>query len=378
MREPCRVCGVCVLGGQCRWLFSTCGRLRLAVVLSHVLGCELYRDGRSEFLCCKCVFLLERVVQSDVTIGSLKETHAAQLQRLCSERDGLCALITHKYHQNNLQGSISSAQPKHHGQEHGQLQENEARSGLEFDKKTAKRGSNQHSTLAPQQQSQTQNQLKRQRNETTRLLDLRQKQQQRQQGRRLSSEAHQATRRGGPGTGQLRRCVSLEPLSGASTERSSSFGRSLSARKSRDVGFKAAPMLGAGAPSQSREYLNLVHRRSTLTSRSVSLQSLTEEHQDYGLLKASSRRPTRPRQRSSTVSLETSSQVSDLLQLLRSAKARPLPQIIGSRIPVLTQLSSLFGHAHICGARSVKVERALRELEEEFNDEYLPLKQEVH
>ncbi len=101
MRDPCRVCGVCVQGGQCRWLFSACGRLRLAVILSHVLGLELQRDGRSEFLCGKCVFLLERIVQCDVAIGQLQETHAAQLQRMQNERDGLKAQITNKYRQHN-------------------------------------------------------------------------------------------------------------------------------------------------------------------------------------------------------------------------------------------------------------------------------------
>lgn len=89
-------------GSQCRWLFSACGRLRLAVILSHVLESEVRRDGRSEFLCGKCVFLLERVVHYDVAIGQLQDMHAAQLQKLKNERDRLKLHIANKYEQHNL------------------------------------------------------------------------------------------------------------------------------------------------------------------------------------------------------------------------------------------------------------------------------------
>ncbi|XP_036444699.1 uncharacterized protein LOC118820450 [Colossoma macropomum] len=381
MRDPCRVCGVCVPGGQCRWLFSTCGRLRLAVVLSHVLGSDLHRDGRGEFLCGKCVFLLERVVQCDVAIGNLQDAYAAQLQKLHSERDGLRGLIAHKYQQNNPQEPTCSGQKNQNQHEHSQFKKDETRPGQEYDNQPAQLGSHQHCVQAPQQQRHQQNQLKRQRNKTRLIVELPQKeqpkQQQRLQGRRRSSGVHNATSRGSPETGQLRRCVSLEPLSGVTAERSSSscFGSSLAPRKGREAGLKAGPRLGTGVQLRSREYSDLIHKRATLTSRSVSLQSLTQERPDYAPLTP---RQTRPRRGSSSAALETTSLLSDFLQLLRSARARPLPLTVGSRIPVLSQPSCVFGLAQMGMARRLKAERALRELEEEFNDEYLPLKQEVH
>ncbi|XP_017540970.1 CDK5 regulatory subunit-associated protein 2 isoform X3 [Pygocentrus nattereri] len=381
MREPCRVCGVCVPGGgQCRWLFSTCGRLRLAVVLSHVLGCDLHRDGRGEFLCGKCVFLLERVVQCDVAIGNLQDAHAAQLQKLHNERDGLRVLIAHKYQQNNPQEPTCSGQKNQNQQEPSQFRKDETRPGQEYDKQPAQLGSYQHCVQTQLQQRHQQNQLKRQRNKTRLIMELPQKeqpkQQQKLQGRRRSSGVHNATSRGSLETGQLRRCVSLEPLSGVTAERSSSssFGSSLATRKGREAGLKAGPMLGTGVQSRNREYSDLIHKRATLSSRSVSLQSLTQERPDCTPFTL---RQTRSRRGSSSATLETSSLLSDFLQLLRRARARPLPLTVGSKIPVLSQPSCVFGLAQMGMARRVKAERALRELEEEYNDEYMPLKQEV-
>lgn len=358
MREPCRVCGGCIPGGQCRWLFGKCGRLQLAVVLSHLLGFDLHRDGRGEFLCGKCVFLLDRVVQCDVAISNLQDAHAARLQRLHSERDGLSTLIMQKYQRNNPQGPQRNQQEK-----------DNTRPGRESDYQPAWRVSHQHSVQVPQQQK---CQLKRHRNETKCHLEMLQKEQakQRLQGRRLSSGTQQANRRG---NGHMRRCVSLEPLSGATSDRSSSFGRSLVTRKGREAGVKAGGTQGTGIQSRSREYSDLIQRKSTLTSRSVSLQSLTLEHPEYTSLTA----PPQRRQGSSSAALEISSLVSDLLQMLHCVRARPLPPAVGSRIPVLSQPRRVFGPDRVGGAARAKMERALRELEEEFNDEYLPLKQEV-
>ncbi|XP_007256630.3 CDK5 regulatory subunit-associated protein 2 isoform X1 [Astyanax mexicanus] len=388
MREPCRVCGTCVLGGQCRWLFSACGRLRLAVVLSHVLGCDLHRDGRGEFLCGKCVFLLERVVQCDVAIGNLLEAHATQLQRLHNEKDGLSTLILHKYRQNNpLEAIRSKTEKSKNQQDLGQVNENDFRKGQEQENQSAQHGSHQRSRQAPQQQQkrlQNQSQSKNKRIETKRLAEPFQKMQPRFQDRRLSSgPQHQSTRRGSPGCGQMRRCVSLEPLcSGLAGERSSSYsGRSLLPRRSREAGFKSGGMLGSGVQSRSQEYSEIIHKRTTLTSRSVSLQSLTLEHSDHTPLTAPPHRQSssrsRPRQGSSSAALETSSLVYDFLQLLRSARVRPLPPHTGSRIPVLTQPNGVYTSTQMGGARRAKMEKALKELEEGFRDEYLPLKQEV-
>lgn len=177
-------------GSQCRWMFSACGRVRLAVILSHVLESEVRRDGHSEFLCGKCVFLLERVVQFDVAIGQLQDAHAAQLQRLQNERDRLKMHIANKYEQHNL--------PKPDG---GGLQKS-------F-KKNAKIGTNlpspnQLRCIRRSEQSSVQPQPDQA------AVDDKCKTPGRSQGVKTSGDVRQRTF-----PGHLRRCVSLEPLSRA-------------------------------------------------------------------------------------------------------------------------------------------------------------------
>lgn len=101
MRDPCRICGVRVVGSQCRWIFSSAAKRKLQVILSHVLGWEVTRDGRGEFLCGKCVFQLEKVVQCDVDIGQLQDEHNSQIQKLQKEKDHLIQCIVHIYKKNN-------------------------------------------------------------------------------------------------------------------------------------------------------------------------------------------------------------------------------------------------------------------------------------
>ncbi|KAI4905002.1 hypothetical protein NFI96_016457 [Prochilodus magdalenae] len=305
----------------------------------------------------------EKEKQCDVAIGNLQDAHAAEIQKLHNERDRLNMLIAHKYQQNNPQ------EPTCPGQQN--LQE----------RSPFKKGETRPAQISQQQKHQ-QTQLKRQRNKTRALVEWPQKekepkQQQLLHSRRLSTGVHHGTRRGSPGTGQLRRCVSLEPLSRVSAECSaSSFGSGFASRKSQEVS-KAGRVLGTGVRARSREYSDLVYRKATLTSRSVSLQSLKPEHPDYVQVTTPACRQTHPRQGSSSAALETTSLLSDFLQLLRSTRARPLPLTLGSRIPVLSQPSDVFGLAQVGRARRAKAEKALRELEKEFNDEYLPLKQEV-
>ncbi|XP_028830443.1 CDK5 regulatory subunit-associated protein 2 isoform X2 [Denticeps clupeoides] len=115
MRDPCRVCGTCLQGSQCRWLFGVCGRKRLAVALAGALGaCELRRDGHSEFLCGRCVFLLERVVQCDTAVSQLQESHAVQVHALLNERDDICLRIRRKYLRSNGPDEV-----KHRPQQQG-------------------------------------------------------------------------------------------------------------------------------------------------------------------------------------------------------------------------------------------------------------------
>lgn len=101
MRDPCRICGLRVVGSQCRWIFSSSAKRKLHVILSHVLGWEVTRDGGGEFLCGKCVFQLEKVVQYDVDLSQLQEEHASQIQKLQAEKDHLIQCIVHTYSKNN-------------------------------------------------------------------------------------------------------------------------------------------------------------------------------------------------------------------------------------------------------------------------------------
>ncbi|XP_016404095.1 myomegalin-like isoform X3 [Sinocyclocheilus rhinocerous] len=345
MRDPCRVCGVCVQGGQCRWLFSACGRLRLAVILSHVLGLELQRDGRSEFLCGKCVFLLERIVQCDVAIGQLQETHAAQLQRMQNERDVLKAQITNKYRQHN-QHKIGGNVPL----------KQEVQTGASLNTPKQLQYIRRPPPVQPKQQQ-------------TRIASI--------QDTLGRSQGLVSVNSGGDGQqekfkGRLRRCVSLEPLS--KTDRSQRSKLHSSSRQS----SKTTGVPVTRPRSLSRDYLDVINKKSALISRSTSLQSVALEHYDHALISASPLRQTRPLRGSTPTTVETPSLVCDILQLLKSVQGvRPVPQCNSSKIPVLKNPSYIHGNAHSGVSWKLKLERSLREMEEDFNDEYTPVKQEV-
>lgn len=348
MRDPCRVCGVCVQGGQCRWLFSACGHLRLAVILSHVLGVELQRDGRSEFLCGKCVFLLECVVRCDVAIEQLQETHAAQLQRLQKERDGLKTQITNKYRQHNPTKRGGNTSPKPLKQE--------VQTGA--------------SSRSPKQLQCFQRPQPVQRQART---DGVQDGLRRSQG--LVTVGMVSDGRQEKFKDRLRRCVSLEPLSRIGTDRSLRSKLNSCSRQSSDTRSRTAGGLLARPRSLSRDYLDVVHKKSALISRSTSLQSVAQEQYDHTLTSTSTFRQTRPLKNSTSRTVETTTVVFDILQLLKSVqRVQPIPRCNGSKIPVLYTR----GNAHRGVSWNSRVESSLREMEEEFNDDYRPLKQEVH
>ncbi|XP_052443753.1 myomegalin isoform X2 [Carassius gibelio] len=345
MRDPCRVCGVCVQGGQCRWLFSACGRLRLAVILSHVLGLELQRDGHSEFLCGKCVFLLERIVQCDVAIGQLQETHAAQLQRMQNDRDGLKAQITNKYRQHN-QHKISGNVPL----------KQEVQTGTSLNTSKQLQCIRRAQPVQPKQQQ-------------TRIASVQDK-----LGR---SQGLVSVNSDGEGQqekfkGRLRRCVSLEPLS--KTDRSQRSKLLSSSHKN----LKTTGVPVTRPRSLSRDYLDVVNKKSALISRSTSLQSVALEQYDHAHISASPLRQTRPLRGSTPTTVETTSLVCDILQLLKSVQGvRPVPRCNSSKIPVLKYPSYIHGNTHSGVSWKLKLERSLREMEEDFNDEYIPVKQEM-
>ncbi|XP_041095603.1 uncharacterized protein LOC121307488 [Polyodon spathula] len=101
MKGPCRICGGKFRGNQCRWIFSSSGKRNLQVILSYVLGVAISRDGKGEFICSKCVFMLENVVNYDVIIGRLQGVCSLKAQKLLTEKHNLAQCINHMYNQNN-------------------------------------------------------------------------------------------------------------------------------------------------------------------------------------------------------------------------------------------------------------------------------------
>uniref|UniRef100_A0A8C7NDN2 CDK5 regulatory subunit-associated protein 2/Myomegalin coiled coil domain-containing protein n=1 Tax=Oncorhynchus mykiss TaxID=8022 RepID=A0A8C7NDN2_ONCMY len=352
MKDPCRVCKLRLIGSQCRWIFNPSGKRQLQVILSHVLGRQVDRDPdgqASEFLCGKCVFTLERIVQCDVQIGRLQEEHAAQVQRLQQERENLKQCVAHVYGRHNPLperpdvGEVSTIMtPLWRSSEGG----------------------------SPDECG----------------------------GDQFTSEGQ---RKEDGGDVRVRRSVSMDLLGGPV----GASGRSSSAHKRVQSGGDPCPEKNSGLRSRSMMYQDLVYRKCTLSSpssrfRSASLQSLNPDHphqtEPLGPL---SQRPCREskisvRECSPSVGHTTTrnqrghspaqAPISDLLQLLRSIPRRPIPGTPGSRIPVLRRKPRVGqplppGCSITPGARRRRREaewKSLQDLTEEFNDGYIPLRAE--
>ncbi|XP_038590366.1 uncharacterized protein LOC119914906 [Micropterus salmoides] len=350
MRDPCRICGVRAVGSQCRWIFSSSEKRKLQVILSHVLGRELTRDGRGEFLCGKCVFQLEKVVQCDVTISQLQDEHSSQIQKLQAEKDQLIQCIVHMYKKNNPILDKSDL---------------ESTSG-----KTLLRASGGGS---PDDEPVCQ----------------------------LASEGQQI-RESGNMENRMKRCVSLDQIvskgsfSGRSGLRSSRLGSAAGL----DCSMKSFGLRGTRNRSQSM-YLDLVHRKGILPrpgfkGRSTSLQSLNRDFssdtppdslpklklreakvfvarhgavddpggkfQARALLRRSSSEP---------------SVISDLIQLLRCISKQQVSAPAGSHIPILKRLN-IGLHNPRAKRRHREAEwKSLQDLTEEFDDEYTPVNVKV-
>ncbi|KAM9324478.1 LOW QUALITY PROTEIN: myomegalin-like [Gastrophryne carolinensis] len=108
MKNICRICGRELCGNQRRWIFHTAAKLNLQVVLCHVLGKEILRDGQSEFACSKCAFMLERFFRFDTVIARIEALSIERLQRLISEKDRLKHCLTSLYRKNNNEESEES------------------------------------------------------------------------------------------------------------------------------------------------------------------------------------------------------------------------------------------------------------------------------
>ncbi|CAH2329379.1 Hypothetical predicted protein [Pelobates cultripes] len=103
MKEICRICGRELCGNQRRWIFHTASKLNLQVVLSHVLGKEVSRDGKAEFSCSKCAFMLERIYRFDTVIARIEALSIERLQKLILEKDRLKHCLACLYKKNNIE-----------------------------------------------------------------------------------------------------------------------------------------------------------------------------------------------------------------------------------------------------------------------------------
>lgn len=338
MRDPCRICGVRVVGSQCRWIFSSAAKRKLQVILSHVLGWEVTRDGRGEFLCGKCVFQLEKVVQCDVDIGQLQDEHNSQIQKLQKEKDHLIQCIVHIYKKNNPSLGKSD--------------------GESVSWKTPLRSSGVGS---PDDEAVCQ----------------------------LASEGQQFREsRSGHVENRMKRCVSLDQIAikGAYRGRSGSM--------------KSFGLRGARHCSQSM-YLDLVQRKGMLPrpgfkGRSTSLQSLNRDLssdtppdpppkpkvREPKLFVARHGAADDPRGMIQARALlrRSSSQpsvISDLIQLLRCISKQHVSAPAGSHIPVLKRLNPGPLNPRSMHRYRKAEWKSLHDLTEEFDDEYTPVRVKV-
>ncbi|XP_037131629.1 myomegalin isoform X7 [Syngnathus acus] len=110
MKDICRICGRDLYGNQRRWIFHPATKLNLQVLLSHALGQELARDGRGEFACSKCAFMLDRMYRFDTVIARVEALSIERLQRLLQEKHRLRQCIGGLYRKtNSLESTTTSA-----------------------------------------------------------------------------------------------------------------------------------------------------------------------------------------------------------------------------------------------------------------------------
>ncbi|XP_041790654.1 myomegalin isoform X2 [Chelmon rostratus] len=103
MKEVCRICARELCGNQRRWIFHPAAKVNLQVLLSHALGHELARDGRGEFACSKCAFMLDRMYRFDTVIARVEALSLERLHKLLLEKDRLRQCIGGLYRKNNAE-----------------------------------------------------------------------------------------------------------------------------------------------------------------------------------------------------------------------------------------------------------------------------------
>ncbi|XP_067273868.1 myomegalin isoform X2 [Pseudorasbora parva] len=105
MKDVCRICARELYGNQRRWIFHPTAKLSLQVLLSYALGREMTRDGRGEFACSKCTFMLDRMYRFDTVIARVEALSLERMQKLLLEKDRLRQLIGGLYRKNNADDS---------------------------------------------------------------------------------------------------------------------------------------------------------------------------------------------------------------------------------------------------------------------------------
>ncbi|KAJ3598439.1 hypothetical protein NHX12_001949 [Muraenolepis orangiensis] len=357
MKDLCRVCGVHLVGSQRRWIFSATGQRRLQVILSHVLGCGVTRgDGRGEFLCGKCVFQFEKVVHCDIAIDRLQDEHSTRVQKLQVEKDHLIQCLVHVYSKNNVsrakgEGDNSRSKIPVRSFGCGSPVDN-----VDYDEVVGQLPS--------------------------------------------KSQSHRNAEMGQM-KNPMRRCASLDRLGGKAATPARFGLRRLSTRLGSGLILEGSSggLKAARHHSQSM-YLDMVSHKGTMPSPgfkgcSMSLQSV---NQDFASGTFSDHQPKRHLRESKAFSARESitdgskgkaqartllcrctvqpSLISDLIQLLRCISRRQVLHTPDSRIPVLQRphtghmLPNLLRTKH----RSREAQwKSLRDLTEEFNDEYTPV-----
>ncbi|XP_073789571.1 myomegalin isoform X8 [Danio rerio] len=100
-KDVCRICARELYGNQRRWIFHPTAKLSLQVLLSYALGREMTRDGRGEFACSKCAFMLDRMYRFDTVIARVEALSLERMQKLLLEKDRLRQCISGLYRKNN-------------------------------------------------------------------------------------------------------------------------------------------------------------------------------------------------------------------------------------------------------------------------------------
>ncbi|XP_058843038.1 uncharacterized protein LOC117422421 isoform X2 [Acipenser ruthenus] len=341
MKDPCRICGGKFRGNQCRWIFSSFGKRNLQVILSYVLGVAITHDGKGEFLCSKCVFMLENVVNYDVIISRLQGACSLKVQKLLTEKDNLAQCINHIYNRNNPQPIKSNGEYL----------------STEKPPVTFNTGIPEEGTLEADSCSGSIN-----------------------PGKDVAAASSTASE-----GNKMKRCPSSETLRGHEQRRSGSGSP-----------FKTSYLKPVHSRSQSI-YFNLVQRTcstpGSFHSQSSSLQSSCAESCSRACSSTSlsvlglktkgahgfdnfSELPARS-------SFISSPSVCDAIKLLKSVQCKPLLILPESKIPVLLKYaqrrpasgcSYLYRKTH--DTERIDDWKFLQDLAEDFNDEYTPLKAE--